>query len=152
MTVLENSIRIDAAPEKVWSALASLEALDRYDPGVAKVRLVSDVKEGPGAARRCDLEPGGWFKEKVSEWRPYEALAFELYECTLPVRRLKHRYTIVADGAGTVVRQRMEYELKFGVLGGLLDALVVKRKWNAGIRSFFGGLKRYVEGGDTKGG
>lgn len=57
-----------------------------------------------------------------------------------------------ADGAGTVVRQRMEYELKFGALGRLLDALVVKRKWNAGIRSFFGGLKRYVEGGDTKGG
>ena len=151
MTVLENSIRIDAAPEKVWSALASLDALDRYDPGVAKAQILSDAKEGLGAARRCDLTPGGWFKEKVSEWRPHEALAFELYECTLPVRRLKHRYTIVPDGTGTVVRQRMEYELKFGPLGRFLDALVVKRKWNAGIRSFFGGLKRYVEGGDAKG-
>jgi ligand-binding SRPBCC domain-containing protein len=150
MTVLENSIRIEATPEKVWSALASLDALDRYDPGVAKAQILTDAREGPGAARRCDLTPGGWFKEKVSEWRPHEALAFELYECTLPVRRLKHRYTIVADGAGTVVRQRMEYDLKFGALGRLLDALFVKRKWNAGIRSFFGGLKRYVEDGDAK--
>ena len=150
MTVLENSIRIDAAPEEVWSALASLEALDRYDPGVAKAEIVSDVKEGPGAARRCDLTPGGWFKEKISLWKPREALAFELYECTLPVRRLKHTYTLVADSGGTVVRQRMEYELKFGALGRLLDAVVVRRKWNAGIRSFFGGLKRYVEDGATK--
>jgi ligand-binding SRPBCC domain-containing protein len=146
MTVLENTIRIDAAPEKVWSALASLDALDRYDPGVAKVEIVSETREGQGAARRCVLTPGGWFKERVSEWTPPEALAFELYECTLPVRRLKHRYTLVADGGGTVVRQRMEYQLKFGVLGSLLDAVVVKRKWNAGIRGFFGGLKRYVEG------
>ena len=147
MTVLENSIRIEATPEKVWSVLASLDALDRYDPGVARAEIVSDVKEGPGAARRCDLKPGGWFKERISEWKPHEALAFELYECTLPVRRLKHTYALVADGAGTVVRQRMEYELKFGALGRLLDALMVKRKWNAGIRGFFGGLKRYVEAG-----
>jgi len=27
---------------------------------------------------------------------------------------------------------------------------MVRRKWNAGIRSFFGGLKRYVEDSDTK--
>jgi ligand-binding SRPBCC domain-containing protein len=152
MTVLENSIRIDAAPEKVWSVLSALDALDRYDPGVAKAEIVSEVKEGPGAARRCDLKPGGWFKEKISAWKPNEALAFELYECTLPVRRLKHSYTLVSEGDGTIVRQRMEYELKFGALGRLLDAVMVRRKWNAGIQSFFGGLKRYVEEGATKAG
>jgi ligand-binding SRPBCC domain-containing protein len=150
MTVLENSIRIDAPPEKVWAALASLEMLDRYDPGVVKAEIVSETREGPGSARQCDLTPGGWFKEKVSEWRPHEALAFELYECTLPVRRLKHSYRLVPDGSGTLVQQRMEYQLKFGPLGKLLDAVVVKRKWIAGIKGFFSGLKRYVEAGEGR--
>jgi ligand-binding SRPBCC domain-containing protein len=145
MTVLENSIRIDATPERVWSVLASLDALAKYDPGVAKAELVSVVKEGPGAARRCDLTPGGWFKERVTDWRPNEALAFELFECTLPVRQLRHSYTLVPDGDGTVVGQRMEYELKFGPLGKLLDAVMVRRKWTSGIRSFLAGLKRYTE-------
>ena len=54
MTVLENSIRIDAPPEKVWSVLASLDALDQYDPGVTKTEVVTPSQEGPGAARRCD--------------------------------------------------------------------------------------------------
>jgi hypothetical protein len=45
------------------------------------------------------------------------------------------------------VRQRMEYRLKFGPLGKLLDTLIVRRKWNAGIHGFFSGLKRYVEAG-----
>jgi ligand-binding SRPBCC domain-containing protein len=145
MTVLENSIRIDATPEKVWSVLASLDALAKYDPGVSRSEIVSSTKEGPGAARKCDLKPGGWFKERVADWRPNEALSFELYECTLPVRRLRHDYTLVREGSATVVRQRMEYALKFGPLGKLLDALMVRRKWDAGIKGFLSGLKRYAE-------
>jgi hypothetical protein len=145
MTVLENSIRIDTTPDKVWSVLASLDALAKYDPGVSKSEIVSAAKEGLGAARRCDLTPGGWFKERVADWRPNEALSFELYECTLPVRRLWHGYTLVREGGATVVRQRMEYELKFGPLGKLLDAVMVRRKWNAGIKTFLAGLKRHAE-------
>lgn len=145
MTVLENSIRIDAPADKVWSVLATLDALERYDPGVKKSEIVTPAREGPGTARRCDLAPGGWFKEKVGDWRPNEAISFELFECTLPVRRLKHSYTLAPDGAGTRVRQRMEYDLKFGPLGKLMDAVLVRRKWDAGIKSFFTGLKRYIE-------
>jgi len=147
MTVLENWIRIDATPDKVWSVLASLDALGKYDPGVSKVEIVSAAKDGPGAARRCDLTPGGWFKERVADWRPNEALSFELYECSLPVRHLEHSYKLVRDGEATIVRQRMQYELKFGLLGKLLDALMVRRKWNAGIKAFLLGLKRYAETG-----
>lgn len=147
MTVLENSIRIDAPRAKVWSVLASLDALGQYDPGVTKVEVVTPSREGPGSARRCDLKPGGWFKERVADWKPNESLSFELFECTLPVRSLKHSYTLTEDGSGTVVRQRMEYELKFGVIGKLMDAVMVRKKWNDGIKGFFDGLKVYVETG-----
>ena len=147
MTVLENSIRIDAPLEKVWSVLASLDALDRYDPGITKSEIVSPKREGPGSARRCELKPGGWFKERVADWKPHESLSFELFECTLPVRRLKHRYTLTPDGSGTLVSQRMEYELKFGPVGKLMDAVMVRKKWDAGIKGFFAGLKVYVETG-----
>lgn len=109
MTVLENSIRIDAPPEKVWSALASLDALHHYDPGVKNSEIISPTTEGLGASRHCDLAAGGWFKEKVAEWKPCETLAFELVECTLPVRRLKYRYTLKSERGGTLVSQHMEY-------------------------------------------
>ena len=147
MTVLENSVRIDAPPEKVWSVLASLDVLDRYDPGVLKSEVVTPSRQGPGAARRCDLKPGGWFKERVAEWTPNESISFELFECTLPVRRLTHSYTLTPDGSGTLVRQRMDYELKFGPIGKLMDAVMVRRKWDLGIKGFFAGLKGYVENG-----
>ena len=53
--------------------------------------------------------------------------------------------TLVREGGATVVCQKMEYELKFGPLGKLLDAVMVRRKWNAGINAFLSGLKRYAE-------
>jgi Polyketide cyclase / dehydrase and lipid transport len=46
MTVLENSIRIDAPPGTVWSVLASLDALDRYDPGIKRSEIVTPTREG----------------------------------------------------------------------------------------------------------
>jgi len=148
VTVLENSIRINSTREKVWSVLASLDALDQYDPGIKRSQVVSSQTEGLGAERQCDLVPGGWFKERVTEWRPDETVAFELFECTLPVRRLTHRYTLTPDAGGTVVSQRMEYELKFGPLGQLMDAMMVRKRWNIGIKGFFVGLKHYVETGE----
>ena len=147
MTILENSIRIDAPVDRVWAVLACLDALERYDPGVTKSEVVTPMREGAGSARRCDLKPGGWFKERVADWKPNESLSFELFECTLPVRRLKHRYTLTPDGSGTLVHQTMEYELKFGLVGKLMDTIMVRKKWDAGIKGFFAGLKHYVETG-----
>jgi ligand-binding SRPBCC domain-containing protein len=152
VTILENSIRISAPPEKVWLVLSSLESLDQYDPGIKKAEIVSPSTEGLGSARRCDLTPGGWFKERVSDWQPPYSISFELFECTLPIRRLKHSYTLTADGTGTHVRQRMEYELKFGLIGKLMDIVMVRSKWDAGIKSFFVGLKYFVETGQRPSG
>jgi ligand-binding SRPBCC domain-containing protein len=145
VTVLENSIHIEAPAERVWAVLARLDALHEVDPGVVKSELCSDRAEGVGASRRCDLRAGGWFCDRVTVWEPHRELELELYDCTLPVRRLRHHYTLTAEGGGTLVKQRQEYVLKHGPLGTLLDHLVVRRKWEAGIKSFFVGLKRRVE-------
>jgi ligand-binding SRPBCC domain-containing protein len=144
MTVLENEIVIDAPVADVWAQLAALDELDRYDPGVKRSLIVSDVREGLHATRRCDL-PKGWFEEKVIDWKPGESLAFELTRCSLPVSSLTHRYTFVANGDRTIVRQRMEYRLKMGPVGAAMDALVVRRKWDGGIKAFLAGLKDRVE-------
>ena len=147
MTVLENSIRIKAPAEKVWAVLGTLDALHKYDPGVRNSVILEGARDGVGASRQCDLAPGGWFRERVTDWTPKSTLAFELYECTLPVKALRHRYDLRTEGDETVVSQHMEYELKFGPIGKLMDAVMVRKKWDQGIKGFFAGLKRHVEEG-----
>lgn len=149
MTVLKNTIHIEAPLERVWKALTKLDALQEYDPGIAKSALRTDTREGIGAARQCDIKAGGWFRERVTVWEPEKALEFTLYDCTLPVQRLRHHYALRAEDGGTRIDQTQEYTLKYGPLGAVLDALVVRRKWDAGVKSFFAGLKEYVEASRT---
>lgn len=146
MTTLYNSVGIDAPLEKVWNFLAKLEALQAYDPAIASSKVETPDKLGLGASRRCTLKDGGWFREKVTLWEPHRALAFELHDCSLPVRRLSHHYRLTEQSDTTLVTQRMDYDLKFGPVGALLDAMLVRRRWDQGIKTFFLGLKGYVEG------
>ena len=145
MTILDNSIKIDASPETVWTVLANLELQEKYDPGEVRSQVISKERTGIGAIRQCDLKPRGWLRERVIEWKPNEALGFELTECTLPVKKLMYSYTLRPDGNGTLVTQRMEYMLKFGPIGKLMNILMVRKKWDKGIKGFFAGLKQYVE-------
>lgn len=145
MTVLKNAIHIQAPPGRVWSVLAQLDALHEYDPGISKSVLRTDKRAGVGADRQCDIKTGGWFRERVTIWEPGRELELTLYDCTLPVRALRHHYTLTPEGTGTRVEQTQEYTLKYGLVGAALDALVVRRKWDAGVKAFFVGLKRYVE-------
>jgi hypothetical protein len=39
----------------------------------------------------------------------------------------------------------MQYTVKFGLLGKLLDAMMIKKQSDTGIKKFFAGLKSYVE-------
>ena len=147
MTVIENTVEIAVPPERVWKVLGTLDALERYDPGVARSRITSKERTGVGATRQCDLKPRGWFRERVTVWEPERSLGFELFDCTLPVKRLRHEYVLTAVGSGTRVQQRMEYRLKFGPLGSLLDTAIVHRRWRAGIALFLRGLKQIAERG-----
>jgi uncharacterized protein YndB with AHSA1/START domain len=151
MTVLRNAITIEAPPDRVWAALARLDALHEYDPGISKSEVRSEMHDGVGAERHCDIKPGGWFRERVTIWDPGRELEFTLYDCTLPVLKLRHHYQLIRERGGTRVEQIQEYTLKYGPLGAVLDTLFVRRRWQAGVRSFLVGLKRYVEGATPRG-
>lgn len=147
MTQLHHEIQIAAPLEKVWAVLADLEAVQYYNSGVKHTQCTSTVREGIGASRHCDLKPKGWVKERVIAWEPQKAVAMELYESQWPLEFMRWRTVLMPNGAGTRVSQEMEYQVKFGPLGALLDKLVMRRKLDQTLAEVFVGLKRYVETG-----
>lgn len=144
MTTLHNEIHIDAPPEAVWKVLSTLDRLAEYDPGVRESSYTTEQRTGVGAARRNEV-PGGFFEDVVTVWEENRLLDLELTACSFPVRSLQHRYTLEAIEGGTVVRQVQTYEMKWGLLGRLLDAVMIRRTWDAGVKSFLVGLKAQAE-------
>jgi ligand-binding SRPBCC domain-containing protein len=146
MATLRNEIVINAPIEKIWASLSGIEELEKYDPTVARSWALTTLKSGVGAARKVEMKDGkNWFEERVTRWIPNQALAYELTACSFPVQGLSHTYSFEPAGQGIRVRQIMEYRVKFGLLGRVLDALMIRKRSDAGIKQFMQGLKTYTE-------
>jgi ribosome-associated toxin RatA of RatAB toxin-antitoxin module len=146
MATIHNEITVNASLDKVWAILTDLELLDKYDPTVKKSTLLSAGKNGIGAKRRVDMLDGkNWFEEKVSVLKPKEALTYELTACSFPIHQLKHSYSFEKAGDQIRVKRVMEYTVKFGLLGKLLDSLMIYKQSDSGIKKFFAGFKSYAE-------
>jgi ribosome-associated toxin RatA of RatAB toxin-antitoxin module len=146
MTTLHNEIVINAPIEKIWDALTDIERLDKFDPTVKKSTAITQEKSGIGAKRKVDMLDGkNWFEEKVTSFKQNEGLEYELTACSFPVHKLKHTYSFEKIGGQIKVKQVMQYQMKFGLLGKLMDAMMVRKKSDSGIKQFMAGLKDYSE-------
>jgi ribosome-associated toxin RatA of RatAB toxin-antitoxin module len=146
MTTLHNEITIDASVEKIWDALSNIENLEKYDPTVKEANAISQLKSGVGAARKVLMKDGkNWFEEKCTLSKANESLAYELTACSFPIHQLKHSYSFRQLGDQVQVKQVMEYEVRYGWVGKILDVLVIRKQTENGIKKFFSGLKNYLE-------
>ncbi len=146
MATIHNEITVNASIEKIWSMLTNLELLDQYDPTVKKSTLLSTEKTGIGAKRKVLMLDGkNWFDEKVTVFKPNEELTYQLTDCSFPIKGLTHSYSFEKVGNQTKVKQVMQYTVKFGLLGKLMDAMMIRKQSDTGIKKFFDGLKSYAE-------
>jgi hypothetical protein len=150
MTRFSDEIWIDAPRETVWAKIADLGAIQDYHPGVSRSYYTSEEREGVGASRHCDLLPFGEVEERIVEWRAGDSYAIEIYERKKvpPLKNAVGRLAVTQDGAGTTVQFEIEYDLKFGLLGKLLDRLIVRPRFSKVGPAMLRGLKRHLDNGD----
>ena len=148
MTQVATELHIDAPKEKVWEVLADLGGIDKWNPGVARSRWTSEQRQGIGASRHCDLQnPSGTLEERAIEWREGEGYTIDVYESSLPLKNTVE-FAIKPEGAGTRASVTVDYRLKYGPVGALLDVLFVRRQIQKGFDRLVAGLKYHVETGD----
>jgi carbon monoxide dehydrogenase subunit G len=145
MTTLSHKIWIAAPSAKVWATLADLTQVQRYNPTVQSARIEGTQMTGVGTHRVCALVPKGSIKEKVTRWEPERCLGMEVAESDWPIVFMKWDTTLSLQDNGTLVTQRMDYQVKFGLLGKLLNALVMQRKLDSTIADVFQRMKTHIE-------
>jgi hypothetical protein len=145
MTIIHHEIHATCPPERIWSLLADLEAVERYNPGVRRAALEGAQRTGVGARRSCELVPKGRVVERVTHWEEGRAIGLEVAESDWPIHFMRWVTRLEPAGAGTRITQALEYEVKFGPLGWLLDRLVMKRKLSAALDAVFASLVQHAE-------
>ncbi len=149
MTTIHHDIHAACPPAHVWALLADLEAVQGYNPGVRRAAIEGPQRSGVGARRSCELLPKGRVVERVTHWEDGRALGLEVAESDWPIHFMRWVTRLEADDSGTRITQSLEYEVKFGALGWLLDRLVMRRKLSAALDEVFASLVKHAEAAEN---
>ena len=149
---LNGEVLIEASKERVWEAVGDFGNTYLWNPAVVHSRSTSDVPDGVGATRHCDLTISkASIEERVVEWVENERMRVEIFDGrrTPPFKEAWGELKLeeVPDGRGTLTRLHLHYELKGGILGGVIDRLMVRRQYGNGLKLALAGLKYHVETG-----
>ena len=147
-TIIRHEVHAACPPERIWALLADLKAVQHYNPGVKRADVDGTQTSGVGARRSCDLVPKGRVIERVTHWEEGHAVGLEVVESDWPIHFMRWVTRIEPSDGGTRITQALEYSVKFGPLGWLLDRLVMKRKLTTALDEVFASL---VEHGERKG-
>lgn len=88
--------------------------------------------------------------ERVTDWEDGRAVGLELEQHDWPVEFMRWVTRIEPHDGGTRITQSLEYKVKFGPLGWLLDALMMKRTLRANLDKVFASLVRHAESATTE--
>ncbi len=145
VSTFREQIEINASAQRVWEVLADIGGIYRWNPGVEKSWVTSKSTAGLGSSRRCELGGKNFLLEDVVQWDPPRTLTMRIKETNLPFKRADIRFTLEDRGPATWVTVSPDYELKFGMIGSMLDSLFVRRAYSKGMRGLLSGLKKHVE-------
>jgi len=145
VTTIRHEIHAACPPAIVWKILANLEEVARYNPGVRSAETLGPARTGVGAMRACELVPKGRVVERVTHWEEARALGLEVTESDWPIHFMRWVTRLDPVDGGTRISQELEYEVKFGPVGWLLDRLLMKKKLTETLDGVFSSLVKHAE-------
>ncbi len=150
MTKFNKQIKINASNEEVWKVISNLGDVYKFHPGVLNSYYSSDDKAGIGAARICELRPMGVIEETATKWDEGHGFTLRIdpIEKAPPVKNFFASLEITDDNSGYVtVVLSAQYDMKLGVVGKLLNAIMIRSQMEKALQGVMEGLKVYVEKG-----
>lgn len=149
MTTASAEALIDLPRSAAWAKLADLTLAERYVPGVTRIEIVTPHDRGIGACRKVYTEKRPPFDETVAEWIEGHGFTVRVHDGdkpSPPFRDFRFRYRLDdAPGGKTRITTTMIYELPWGLLGRVLDAVVMRRIMGRMAQTIADNMKRVYE-------
>jgi uncharacterized protein YndB with AHSA1/START domain len=124
-------VHVDAPPEEVWAVLADFDHISRWAPDVDHSSPLTSQTEGIGTVRRVQVGRTV-LVERVTEWDPPRALAYDLEGLPPVVGGATNRWVLRPDGAGTDVTLTSTVDPGARPAGRLVAPLVARKLAKAG--------------------
>jgi uncharacterized protein YndB with AHSA1/START domain len=143
---------VHAPIARVWETIADVGTIAQWHPGVAKSPVLTPNHTGMGASRQVELYDGSTAVEQVTSLDEGRSLTVTMSEHTMPMSYAVVTFSVEADGnARTRVTMSMEYKMKFGPVGWMLNTLMLRGIMNKLLPSTLAGLNHHLVTGETIG-
>lgn len=147
---LVDRILIEAPMHAVWDVMADFGSTAPWAPGMVQSSLIGEKKTGVGTHRVLRHAWGFIIEEIVTEWVDGAGYSFKLVKAPYPMRDVCETWILRSDDNHVLLTITVSYGMHLGLIGFLLDALLVKFLVAREIRLGIFGLKHYVEEKFTK--
>jgi ligand-binding SRPBCC domain-containing protein len=152
-SIFERSVLLDAPASEVYAFHEDPRNITKISPPSLKVeRVECSVPAVAGEEFRLRVSQFGLPLEWVGIWEeavPDSRLVDGARKS--PFRHWRHHHLFRSEGSGTVMTDRVEYALPFGVLGRLLDATVMKVVFTAMFLGRHKATRKFFSKGKTSG-
>ena len=139
MHKLEQEIVAGVSPEAVWKVLEQFGSVDQWAPGMHSSSLSGEQTSGVGTRRVMRHRWGFRIEEEVTRWADGQGMSFVLTKAPFPMKNVHETWDIEEQNGVTRIVTTVTYEMGMGVLGVLLDQLlvrfVVKREIRNGLKA-----------------
>ncbi len=153
MTTVKATRTINAPSSKIWTVLSDFSNIQIFHPNVQDVDQLSEADRGLGAARRCNFYGGGSAVEKIIAWDDErQFFTCTVTELTAPILEVTAGMSVeTIDSHHSEVALEMSYVPKWGILGKILDVLMLRMAMRSLFNKVLKGLQHHVETGELIG-
>jgi hypothetical protein len=131
-----------ATPAAAWALMSDFGAIDVFNPTLKESHLLDGSCEiGLGAERQCTLKDGrNYIHERVVDWQEGRSYRIEVFGGTMPMDDITAELAVAPEPKGSTLRMTMTYRPRWGLLGRLIDPLVLRPMMRHTMRKVIGGL------------
>ena len=149
MSQLSSKATVRAPLSRVWETIADVGTIAEWHPGVERSPVLSAHRTGLGAVRRVELYDGTSSVEEVTSLDEGRSLTVTMSEHSMPLSRGAATFEVEADGdERTLVTMTMDYEMKYGPLGWLMNAVMLRPIIGKLLASVLSGLDHHLVTGE----
>jgi len=140
---------IDVPASKIWAVLSDFSNIQIFHPNVHDVDQLGEVDRGLGAERRCNFYGGGSAVEKITEWDDErQSFTCTVTEIAAPIKDITSSMWVEEiDSNRSDVHIEMEYTPKWGIVGKILNVLVLHFALQSVFKRVLTGLQTHLETG-----
>jgi hypothetical protein len=145
-----HTVFLEMPGEQAWNILRDLTLSGNYVPGITHAEITTDIKEGVGASRR--VYPIA-MDETVIEWREGHGFVLKLHfgegKPTFPFEAANCSLMLEDGWNRTKLHHALMYTIRFGIVGKILDRLILNRIVKSRIRKITDNMKYFYETGES---